>query len=182
MSLKALEYYMSQNYPVEVRAIPEELGGGYSASIPSLGPWTFFAEGDTREEALCRLDETKRDLFADMIANGKEIPDAPSLPEYESETYSGRILVRVPRSLHRDLAQLAHEEGCSVNTLIVSVLERFSGGKALWSICNRQWQMQQLESQMSGSCTSPGSPYKMVRAETTAIKAVPYAMPTGLAG
>jgi antitoxin HicB len=35
---------------------------------------------------------------------------------------SGRLLVRMPRSLHRALAERAAREGVSLNTLVISLL------------------------------------------------------------
>src|SRR6266566_3193017 len=40
----------------------------------------------------------------------------------------GRVLIRMPRSLHRDLQDLARGEGVSLNQFIVSALARVAGG------------------------------------------------------
>ncbi len=42
-----LEFYLSLDYPVEIRRLPAEDGGGYIACIPHLGRWMFTAAGDT---------------------------------------------------------------------------------------------------------------------------------------
>jgi hypothetical protein len=42
------------------------------------------------------------------------------------ESHSGRLLLRMPRSLHADLAALAEREGVSLNTLITRALEGFA--------------------------------------------------------
>jgi RNA polymerase sigma-B factor len=42
----------------------------------------------------------------------------------ERHTHSGRILVRMPRSLHAELAQAAEREGVSLNSLITTALSR----------------------------------------------------------
>ena len=55
------------------------------------------------------------------IEEGIEIP----LPEsMEEEKYSGRILIRNPRYLHRKLKESARKEGVSLNTYIVSLLSK----------------------------------------------------------
>ena len=51
-------------------------------------------------------------------AAGNPIPP-PSI----REDYSGRVLVRMPKSLHRDLAETAKREGVSLNLQIVTDLE-----------------------------------------------------------
>lgn len=128
MKNSTLEYYMAQDYPIEIRAIPSDMGGGYSASIPHLGRMAFFAVGDTIPEALTALDEVKEVMFEDMISRGKSIPAPPPLPEEENDVYSGRVLLRMPRELHRDLSEHAENEGCSLNQYISAALARHIGG------------------------------------------------------
>jgi antitoxin HicB len=42
-------------------------------------------------------------------------------------TYSGKVNLRMPRSLHRDLARRAEEEGVSLNQFMVVALARAVG-------------------------------------------------------
>ena len=119
-----LKFYMSLDYPVEIRRLPAEDGGGYIACIPHLGRWMFTAAGDTIEEALHTLEEVKRDHFERLLSEGKEIPLPP--PVDADEHYSSRFLVRIPRHLHRRLAQLAELEGCSLNQYVTSLLAEAS--------------------------------------------------------
>jgi len=42
-------------------------------------------------------------------------------------SYSGRLLLRMPRTLHAELAQAAEREGTSLNQLIVGLLSRSVG-------------------------------------------------------
>jgi hypothetical protein len=46
----------------------------------------------------------------------------------ERPSYSGRLLLRMPRTLHAELAQAAEREGTSLNQLIVGLLSRSIGG------------------------------------------------------
>ena len=48
--------------------------------------------------------------------------------ETESATHSGKLLVRMPRTLHADLAAAADQEGVSLNAFIVGAL----GGAVGW--------------------------------------------------
>jgi RNA polymerase sigma-B factor len=48
------------------------------------------------------------------------------------ESHSGRLLLRMPRSLHADLAALAEREGVSLNTLITRALEGFVKPRGRW--------------------------------------------------
>jgi HicB family len=44
-----------------------------------------------------------------------------------TEAYSGKWVVRMPKSLHRGLAERAREEGVSLNTLAIAMLARGLG-------------------------------------------------------
>ena len=79
--------------------------------------------GDTHGEAYeLALDaiETTAKIFAEK---GRKMP-APEVPEDE---FSGRVTLRLPKTLHRGLATRAEEEGVSLNQLLVSVLATFRG-------------------------------------------------------
>ncbi|MYM82047.1 toxin-antitoxin system HicB family antitoxin [Duganella sp. FT50W] len=40
---------------------------------------------------------------------------------------SGRIALRIPRSLHADIAELAQSQGCSVNQLLTVAISEYVG-------------------------------------------------------
>ncbi|MCS6949667.1 MAG: hypothetical protein NZ520_04300 [bacterium] len=73
--------YTALDYPVEIRRLPEEEGGGYLACIPVLGRWTVQAAGDTVEEALELLEEVKEAVFAHLREQGIAVPAPPPLEE-----------------------------------------------------------------------------------------------------
>ena len=50
-----------------------------------------------------------------------------SVPMTERPSHSGRLLLRMPRTLHAELAQAAEREGTSLNQLIVGLLSRSVG-------------------------------------------------------
>jgi hypothetical protein len=61
---------------------------------------------------------------------GRGIPEEEVdryLAELEAREYSGSLRVRMPKHLHRDLAQQAERDGVSLNTLIIALLERGIG-------------------------------------------------------
>lgn len=64
---------------------------------------------------------------------GNPIPEPSSKKEY-----SGKFVLRVPKSLHRKLASLAEEEGVSLNhllnTLLVEMVGRASASPSLKKI------------------------------------------------
>ncbi|MDO8684131.1 MAG: toxin-antitoxin system HicB family antitoxin [Armatimonadota bacterium] len=126
---KTLEYYLALDYPVEIRQIDSSLGGGYIASIPSLGYQAFVGDGETLEEAYANLQAAKKEIFADCFEHGVTIPEPVS--EWEYEEYSGKLVVRMPRELHGRLAAAAKQNNTSLNQFIVYALSSF---EAKWSV------------------------------------------------
>ncbi|MDR3603465.1 MAG: toxin-antitoxin system HicB family antitoxin [Syntrophaceae bacterium] len=115
---KDLNYFMSLPYIVELKRIPIEDGGGFSACIPQLGRHSLLADGETIEEAVQNLEVIKRERFAEYIQAGLIIPE----PEREEEDYSGKFVLRIPKYLHRELALTAKQNDVSLNQLVVSML------------------------------------------------------------
>jgi len=93
---------------------PDE-AGGFSAKVAEFPG--CFAEGETAVETFENLREAADAWVRANVANGRPIPDAP-----EQERASGRVLVRMPRSLHRRLTERAATEGASLNQFIVTTL------------------------------------------------------------
>lgn len=112
---KTIEYYMSLPYRI---SIVREESGSYFASADDLPG--CITEANTREEALINLEDAMRGWIELALEDGDPIPE----PEKEERRYSGRILVRAPKSLHRRLAESARREGVSLNQYI---LYRLSG-------------------------------------------------------
>jgi len=75
------------------------------------------AEGSTYTEAYEALTENMA-LHIQMYLNRDLEPPTPKLPV----DYSGKVLVRMPATLHFKLALRAKEENVSINQLIVSKL------------------------------------------------------------
>ena len=111
---KLIEYYMNLPYKIEIIPDPD---GGYVAEVKELKG--CITQGDTIEELFEMIEDAKRAWLEVAIEDGIEIP----LPEVmEEEKYSGRILLRLPKYLHKKLAESAKEEGMSINAYIVSLL------------------------------------------------------------
>lgn len=115
-----VQAYLRLPYRMEIRGDPEE---GYLAEAPELPH--CFAAGKTTKEALAVLREAMAAWIESAIIAGDPVPAPSELPEGR---FSGRMLLSVPRSLHRALAEQAAREGVSVNqlagTLIAAGLER----------------------------------------------------------
>ncbi len=105
-------------YRKVIRGDAEE---GFLAEAPDL-PGCQSA-GETEIEALENLQEAMAAWFESALEHGDVVP-RPSGP---SGTFNGRVLVRMPKSLHRQLAERAAEEGVSLNQLAVAALARTVG-------------------------------------------------------
>jgi len=103
---------MNKNYRVALQYDPD---GYWIAEHPELPGCK--ADGETAQEALSSLDVSRELWIECSLANGLEVPEPQEAPEY-----SGRFVLRIPKSLHRDLANEAEAEGVSLNSLVSNVL------------------------------------------------------------
>lgn len=87
---------------------------GLCTEFPSLS-WL----ADTQELALEGIRELVSETIQDMKSNGETVP----IP-FSVRKYSGKFMVRVPPELHRKLAELAAEEGVSINRLVSARLAK----------------------------------------------------------
>ena len=74
--------------------------------------------------AIANGAEAKRDWIAAMVVAGRSVP-APTAEA--TEGYSGKWVLRTPKSLHRGLAERARQEGVSLNALAVAMLAQGLG-------------------------------------------------------
>jgi len=107
-----LEGYLALSYPFHVIADPD---GGYVATFPDLPGCATQVE--TLEELPAMVDDVRRLWIETAFDHGMEIP----LPTYPEE-YSGKFNLRLPRSLHRSLAEEAERQGVSLNQHVVALL------------------------------------------------------------
>lgn len=87
---------------------------GLVAEFPSLS-WL----APTTSGALSGITKLVADVVTDMTKS-KEVPPEP----LSLQQFSGKILVRVPRHQHRELAMETAEQGVSMNRLISQKLSR----------------------------------------------------------
>lgn len=107
-----LTFYLEQNYPYTVVPDPS---GSFFVSYPDLPGCITQVE---TSEAIGPAAEEIRTLWLETAYDHEmEIP----LPR-GGEGFSGKFLVRVPRSLHRRLAQSAEMDGVSLNQYVVALL------------------------------------------------------------
>lgn len=119
MSDKDFDGLMSLPYRIEL--YPDE-DGGFVAAIPDLPGCVTQAE--TKEAALALIEDAKAAWISTALEQSIPIPT----PGGRAGSYSGKLNVRLPKSLHRALAMRAEEEGVSLNHLIVYKLTQTMEG------------------------------------------------------
>ncbi len=102
-------------YPFQIRPLTPEEGGGYLISFTDFSE--CISDGETIEEAIANGFDALAETIAALEDMGLPVPEPGS-----GGAYSGRFVVRLPKSLHARLARRAQQEGVSMNTLVVSLL------------------------------------------------------------
>lgn len=114
---------MKPKYPIEVFWSDED--ECYIAIAPDLPGCS--AAGDSQEEALKEI-RTAMALWLDAAKKMKrELPE-PSPPVDTS--YSGKFLMRVPKTLHANLSRSAKQQGVSLNQYVLYMLTERSAKPA----------------------------------------------------
>lgn len=115
MRNKTLNEYMKIPYKMEIIEDTEE--GGYVISFPDLCGCLTCA--DTIEKAIENAKDAKKEWLIAALEDGRTIPE----PD-EIEDFSGQFELQVPKSLHRELALHAKQEGISMNQYCVYLLTK----------------------------------------------------------
>ena len=113
--MRTLNEYMEMSYRMEIVEDKEE--GGFVVSYPDL-PGCITC-GETVEEAVSNALDAKKARLEAALEDGIQIHEPDSL-----EGYSGQFKLRIPRSLHRTLAEHSKKEGVSMNQYCVYLLSR----------------------------------------------------------
>lgn len=108
---------MEQTNLKEVQEINDESGHYFYGRILELDGCQ--STGDTLDELYESLNEAMEGWLEVKIENNLPIPKPG-----KTEDYSGKFVVRVPKSLHQRLAIEAEQEGVSLNQLALYKLAR----------------------------------------------------------
>lgn len=122
---KTLDDYLALPYRLEI--VRGEYGS-YVVHYPDLpGCVTQVRQLD---DAIPMAREILEGWLEIALEDGQDIPLPPPPVEY-----SGRILLRIPKSLHRHLAESAAEEGVSLNAHVSTLL----AAQNAWQVANRRF-------------------------------------------
>jgi antitoxin HicB len=114
--------------PYPVTLVHEE--GEWLATIDALPGCT--ARGATPDEAIDRASEAMTAWLVSAKREGKDVPEPKT-----SQSHSGRLLLRMPQTLHAELARTAERENVSLNQFITDAL----AGSLGWRTTGRKAQV-----------------------------------------
>jgi antitoxin HicB len=113
--VSSVEEYAKLPYHVLLVRDAEEKGKPWSATVEELPGCT--SHGKTSEEALRGIQEAMESWISAALAENRDVPVPKS-----AASHSGRLLLRMPRTLHADLTRASEREGVSLNQFITDVL------------------------------------------------------------
>lgn len=97
------------------RTVIPDPDGGFTAEIVEFSG--CIAMGDTAADALEMLEEVAADWIGATIEQGQDIPEP-----MDAVGYSGKLVLRMPKSLHQRASLYAERDGVSLNQFIVTCL------------------------------------------------------------
>ena len=143
---KQVDYYISLKYPLKVS---EMESGGYFIEVIDLPG--CMCDAETFKNIPAEVEKAMRAWIEGTLERGGSVP----LPK-KDELYSGHFIVRIPKSLHRNLALLAEQEGTSLNQLCVSLLsERQTYKEISREILKTCWEIKQVSQAIYNAVNVP---------------------------
>lgn len=109
---------MGLNYKVEV--LRAEEGEGYVLHCPELPGCVTYA--DTLEEGFKMIEDAKKAWLEACLEDDINIPEPIRI-----ENYSGQFKLRIPKTLHKTLAERSKAEGISMNQYCLYLLSSGAG-------------------------------------------------------
>lgn len=114
---KDINYYMSLPYNFLMQKMDDESGQYYFGKVLELDGCQ--SDGDTIEELESNLKEAMYGWISVKLDYGYPVPE-PIL----DDDYSGKFIVRIPKSLHKSLALKAKKENISLNQYVLFKLSQ----------------------------------------------------------
>jgi predicted HicB family RNase H-like nuclease len=113
--MKSLDYYLGLNYRMEIKKDSKE--EGYIISFPELkGCLTCCSN---LIEGIKLADDAKKEWLIAALEENYPIPEP-----LNEEKFSGQFKLRLPKTLHKELAERSKKEGISMNQYCLYLLSR----------------------------------------------------------
>ncbi len=117
----AYEKELKKEFQIKLNPIKDDDGSEtvWAAVIPEL-PGCVGA-GDTPQEALLAVDDARKSWIEVALLEGKTIPEPAS---DDTLNYSGKFTLRLPKTMHKDLAEKAEQESVSLNQYLLYLISK----------------------------------------------------------
>ncbi len=117
---KTVKEYLELPYTIEVvKDETDEYSGWFARVVELPGCMT---QADSFEELSDMINDAMSAWIESALEDGERVP----VPR-PTEDYSGRFVVRIPKSLHRELVEMAERDGVSLNTFVNVALGKVTG-------------------------------------------------------
>ena len=106
--------------------IPDEESGTYTAQILEFPG--CVTEGKTPQEAYERLEDVALSWIEAALDMGQDIPSP-----WSTYDYGGKVALRLPKGLHKQVALAAERDGTSLNQFIVMAISEKVGASKFYN-------------------------------------------------
>jgi len=124
MPTRTVDEYLNLPYTIEVMHDESDEYSGWFARVVELPG--CMTQADDFAELGEMIEDAMRAWIEVALEDGQPIPEPRT-----TESYSGKFVVRVPKSLHRTLVETAEKEGVSLNALVNVLLAGAVGSPTL---------------------------------------------------
>ena len=115
-----LEEYLALPYTIEIYRDDTDGATAYVARVTELPG--CLTQADSFEELEEMIQDAMRAWIETALEDGQAVPEPRT-----NEQFSGKFVVRVPRSLHRQLVEAAEHDGVSLNMFVNVALAQTVG-------------------------------------------------------
>lgn len=113
----------SHRYTITIKLVTLEEGEHFEAVVAELPDLVEY--GETYDEAYSLAVDSIATLREAALEQGRVFPEP--MPSQALEEFSGRVTLRMSKSLHASVSKLADREGVSLNSWIVEAIAARAG-------------------------------------------------------
>jgi Uncharacterized conserved protein len=116
-----IDEVLKRPYARVITPAPE---GGYTAEVVEFPG--CVTQGETVEEAYANLEDAARGWLEAVIEAHQPVPE----PLAAAADFSGKVVLRLPKSLHCKASRYAEREHVSLNTFLVTAIAQYAGERS----------------------------------------------------
>jgi len=118
--MKKIDEMLKKPYARVITPAPE---GGYTAEVVEFPG--CVTQGETVEEAYANLEDAAREWLEAVIQAQQVVPEPLA-----AEDFSGKVVLRLPKSLHGKASRYAQREEVSLNTFLLTAVAQYVGERS----------------------------------------------------